>query len=425
MTRTDAPTNWARNTVFRARRVHRPASLDELRQIVAASDRVRALGTGHSFNRVADTTGDLVRLDALPGEVTVDPGRRHAVVAAGLRHAEVATRLHAQGLALANLASLPHISVAGACATGTHGSGRALQGLAGSVAALDLLTPDGGTVRLTRDDPAGRFDGAVVALGALGIATAVTLDVEPAFEIAQWLQTGVPLDAIAADTAAVFGSAYSVSAFTDWRSGTATVWQKRRTDREGGGDRPALLAAGAEHADRPLHPIPGMPPTYCTEQLGRPGPWHERLPHFRPEFTPSSGDELQSELLLPFEAAAEAVAAVRGLGERMAGALQISEIRTVAADDLWLSPAYGRDSIALHFTWTSDVRAVLPLIAAVEERLLPLGARPHWGKLTCADPADLAARYPRAADFAALAAELDPKGVFRNDLTEALFPSAA
>lgn len=419
MTRTEAPANWAGNTVFRARRLHRPSSLDELRGIVASSDRIRALGTGHSFNRVADTTGDLVRLDALPGEVRIDPAGRQATVGAGLRYAEVAARLHAEGLALANMASLPHISVAGACATGTHGSGSALRGLGSAVAAVDLVGPDGATRRLTRDDPQARLDGAVVHLGALGIATSLTLDVEPAFEIAQWLQTGVPLDAIAEDARGVFGTAYSVSAFTDWRSGTATVWQKRRTDRDGDG-RPERLAAGAEFADRPLHPVPGMPATHCTAQLGEPGPWHERLPHFRPEFTPSSGDELQSELLLPVEAAGEAVAAVRGLGERMAGALQVSEIRTVAGDGLWLSPAYGRDSIAFHFTWTSDVQAVMPLVAAVEERLMPLGGRPHWGKLTAAGPSTVAACYEQAGRFAALAAEFDPKGVFRNDLTEAL-----
>jgi xylitol oxidase len=425
-----APRNWAGNITFGAAALERPASLDELRRTVAAAPAVRALGTGHSFNRVADTGGTLVRLDAMPATVEVDRDAATVTVAAGLRYAHVAEHLYGQGLALANMASLPQISVAGATATGTHGSGDGLGGLGTSVAGLRLVGPDGEVTELRRDRAADRLAGAVVSLGALGVVSEVVLDVEPAFEVAQWVYLGLPLDVLGGNGDgtdlggfdAVFGAAYSVSVFTDWISGTGRVWLKRRADREGAG-HPGERWLGARLADAPEHPLPGMPPLYCTEQLGVPGPWHERLPHFRPDFTPSSGEELQSEVLLPREAAPRAVAALRGLADRIAPVLQISEIRTVAGDGLWLSPSQGRDSVALHFTWVKDTAAVLPVVAAIEAELLPLGGRPHWGKVSAADPASLAGAYGRAGDFEALMREHDPAGKFRNAYVDGVFPA--
>jgi xylitol oxidase len=154
--------------------------------------------------------------------------------------------------------------------------------------------------------------------------------------------------------------------------------------------------------------------------MGVPGPWHERLPHFRPEFTPSAGEELQSEWLLPRESAPEVMAAIRGLGDRIAPLLHISEIRTIRSDDLWLSPAQGRDSVAFHFTWYKDPDAVLPVVAELDAKLMPLGARPHWGKVTTAAPSDIVAAYPHVADFARLVRTLDPEGKFRNRFVDAL-----
>lgn len=409
-------TNWAGNVSFGAARVHQPRSVDELRRIVAGGRRIRALGSGHSFSLVADTTGDLVRLDGLPPMVEIDPASLTATVGAGMRYAEVAAELHRVGFALANLASLPHISVGGACATGTHGSGDAQRCLAAAVTALELVGPDGDLRQLRRDADPDTFAGAVVALGALGIVTRLTLDIEPAFEVAQHVRLGVGLDEVAGRPDEVFGAAYSVSVFTDWRSGAAAVWLKSRTDQ------PGTRWAAGRPARRPVHPVPGMPAGSCTEQLGVPGPWHERLPHFRPELTPSAGEELQSELYLPRGAAPDAIAAVRGIADRVAPVLHIAELRTVAADDLWLSPAYRRDCVTLHFTWVYDTAAVLPVIAAVEERLVPLGARPHWGKLTTVDPQEIIAGYERGEDFARLAQEYDPDGKFRNAFVDSLFP---
>ncbi|WP_395107281.1 D-arabinono-1,4-lactone oxidase [Actinomadura sp. SCN-SB] len=420
-----AVTNWSGSVTYRAARTHRPRSVDELRRIVAGARRVRALGSRHSFSLVADTVDDLVRLDGLPPEVEVGEGRSTATVSAGMRYAEVAAELHRRGLALANMASLPHISVAGSCATGTHGSGDGQRTLSAEVVALQLVGPDGDLLELRRDTDPGTFPGAVVALGALGVVTRLTLRVEPAFEVAQQVRVHVPLDEIASRFGEVFGAAYSVSAFTDWRSGEANVWLKRRTDRPG---REAGAESGAWNGGRPasepLHPVPGMPPAACTVQMGVPGPWHERLPHFRPEFTPSAGEELQSEWLLPRETAPEVIAALRDLGDLVAPVLHISEIRTVRADDLWLSPAQGRDSVAFHFTWIRDPDRVLPVVAELDARLLPLGARPHWGKLTTAAPSEIVAAYGHAPDFARLARTLDPEGKFRNAYVDGLFPPA-
>ncbi|MBT2210904.1 MULTISPECIES: FAD-binding protein [Actinomadura] len=408
--------NWAGNVVFQAARVHRPASLDELRRIVAGAARVKALGSGHSFSAVADTTGDLVRVDGLPRAIEIDPSTGTAAVSAGLPYADVAAALHRAGLALPNMASLPHISVAGSCATATHGSGNALRVLASSVSALQLVGPGGDLVELSRDADPGVFPGAVVALGALGVVTRITLDVEPEFEVAQRVLLAVPLDEVAARFEEVSGAAYSVSVFTDWRDPDASVWLKHRADRPGSGWEGGLAA------DAPVHMVPGMPTESCTGQLGLAGPWHERLPHFRPGVVPGAGEELQSEYFLPREAAASAFAALRGLADLLGPVLHIAEVRTVRADGMWLSPAFGRDSVTLHFTWVRDAAAVAPVLAAVEDRLVPLGARPHWGKLTAMTGKEIAALYPRADRFAALLRDRDPDGTFRNPFLDELFP---
>ncbi|QBJ92931.1 FAD-binding protein [Streptomyces seoulensis] len=403
-----AVTNWARNITYTADEFHRPASPDALRALVADSARVRVLGSGHSFNRIADpgAGGVLLSVAGLPPVIDVDTTARTVRVGGGVRYAELARTVHAQGLALANMASLPHISVAGSVATGTHGSGVGNGPLASAVREVELITADGGTLRIARGD--ARFDGAVTSLGALGVVTALTLDLEPAYEVEQHVFTELPLDGLEYETVAA--SAYSVSLFTDWRApGFRQVWLKRRTDQAPVDFPWAEPAAGA------MHPVPGMPAVNCTEQGGVPGPWHERLPHFRAEFTPSSGSELQSEYLLPRADALVALRALDAIREALAEVVLTCEVRTVAADTQWLSPAYGRDSVALHFTWIEDAAAVLPVVRAVEAALGTLDARPHWGKVFEMPSAVVKERLPRLADFRALAAELDPAGKFANE----------
>jgi len=405
-------TNWAGNVSF-ASELQRPRTIEELQELVAAAEKVRVLGTGHSFNRIADSTGALVSVQDLPKVVEV--GERGVTVSAGLRYGEVTAVLQAQGLALHNLGSLPHISVAGACSTGTHGSGDGNGPLADAVSAITFVDARGELVTLTRDDP--DFAGSVISLGALGVTVSMTLDVQPSFQISQVVYDGLPVERLGADLDAVMGSAYSVSAFTDWVDPAVMVWRKRR---ELTAPEPEWL--GAKLADGPRHPIKVMPADYATQQGGVPGPWNERLPHFRLEFTPSNGDELQSEYFVPRGRAAEAFDVLRALGNRFAPVIQVSEVRTIAADDLWLSPSQGRDTVALHFTWIQDEAAVRPVVAELEERLAPLDARPHWGKVFAADATTLAERYPRVPDFIALASKYDPTGKFRNPYLDTFLP---
>ncbi|WP_017540776.1 D-arabinono-1,4-lactone oxidase [Nocardiopsis halophila] len=413
--------NWSRNVAFDGARTHRPGSVEELRRLVRGSPRIRALGSTHSFSPVIASDGDLVWTDALPGTVTVadGQGRPTAEVAAGMSYTDACAALDTAGYALSNLASLPNITVAGACATATHGSGDTQRCLSASVRALELIGPQGDPVRLARDTHPDTFPGAVVSLGALGIATRMTLDVEPAFTVSQRVLLDVPLDEPVHRFDQVFGRAYSVSAFTDWHTGHARLWLKHRSE-----SAPEDGADGGEPARERVNPVPGRGADLCTEQLGIGGPWHERLPHFLPAAAGAgpggAGDELQSEYFVPREAAPAAIEALRGIGHLIAPVLHISEVRTVRGDDLWLSPAYGRDSAAFHFTWVNDAEAVRPVIAAIEERLLPLGARPHWAKLTALSPGETAGLYDRAADFKRLAEDLDPTGKFRNPFIDAL-----
>jgi alditol oxidase len=416
------PANWAGNVEFRAAEVRSPRTAAELRSIVAESTRVRALGTGHSFSRIADTDGVLIATAGLPAVCDIDSAAAAVTVGAGVPYGDLAQRLNAAGWALQNTGSLPHISVGGACATGTHGSGSGNRSLASAVRALELVAADGRLVTLDAGADGGRFRGAVVGLGALGIVTTLTLDLVPAYQVRQYVYEDLPASELTGHFDEIMGAAYSVSVFTDWRgSHHSQVWLKHRD-----GDQERFRVGrpwhGARPADGPRHPVPGMPTDPATQQQGIPGPWHERLPHFRFAFTPSSGTELQSEYLLPRQAAVPAIAALAGLGDLFAPVLQIAEIRTVAADECWMSMCYRQDSVAFHFTWALDPAAVRPVVAAVEGRLGPLGARPHWGKVFGMAPGAVRARYPRWDDFRDLAGSLDPEGKFRNEFMDRYFP---
>jgi xylitol oxidase len=406
--------NWAGNLTYRARAVHHPGSVEDVQTLVAAGERVRGLGSRHSFSDIADTTGDLIVLDRLDPDVTIDPAARTVTASAGLRCGDLARALHAEGWALGNLASLPHISIAGTVATGTHGSGVGNRSLAAAVAGLELVTGDGGIRWIRRGDP--DFDGAVVSLGALGIITRMTLDIVPAYDLWQTVYLDLPWDDAVANLDDLLGSAYSLSLFTTWGTDEVRqVWHKSTSD-----DAPAELF-GAQRATTQQHPLPGAPTGFTTEQGGVPGPWHERLPHFKLEFTPSAGEELQTEYLVPRRHAAEAIAAMRELGPRIAQAIQISEVRTFAADTLWLSGAEGTDVIAFHFTWLKAPDLVLPLLPRVEAALAPFAARPHWGKLFAGTGEQVRSLYPRFGDFAALRDRLDPTAKFDNDFLRRIF----
>ncbi|MET0839532.1 MAG: FAD-binding protein [Marmoricola sp.] len=402
--------NWAGNHTYAAQRLNRPRSVEELRDVVGGTEHVRALGSRHSFSDLADTEGTLVSLLDLPADIEVDAEASSVRVSAGVTYGALATALHREGWALASMASLPHITVAGAVATGTHGSGDALGSLSSAVRAVELVGPDGELRRVAVGD--ATFEGHVVALGALGVVTHLTLEVEPAFEVRQDVLVGLGWDDLQQHLDAIMGSTYSVSVFTDWVDAAANqVWLKSRSMTPP--DVTGVLG-GTSPATETTHMLRGGALESLTAQLGEVGPWHERLPHFRMGFTPSRGAELQSEYFVPRRHASAASTALLELGERLAPLLQVSEIRSVAADQLWLSGSYDEDVVGFHFTWVLDPEGVYDVLPSVEEALAPFGARPHWGKCFTMRAPALHAVHPRMGDFARLRDEVDPGRKFGN-----------
>jgi alditol oxidase len=402
--------NWAGNYAFRARRLHEPSSLEELQELVRSSPRVRALGSRHSFNDIADTTGDLVSLVAMPPVVEMSLAAETVTVSGGLRYGEFCQELDDAGLGLDNMASLPHISVAGACATATHGSGVDSRTLASAVVATELVRADGELELLTGEALAG----SVVSLGALGVVTRATLQAEPSYRVRQDVFEELPQAAFLERFEELAAMARSVSFFTEWAGPVIEqVWLKRRVADDDRWEPPSDLY-GAKRATVDLHPIRRLSAAACTPQLGVPGPWHQRMPHFRMDHTPSSGAELQSEYFVGRTDTADAYLALDALRDRIGPLVQVTEIRTIAADGQWLSPAYQRASTAFHFTWEPDWPAVEAALAEVEAALEPFEPRPHWGKLFAMQPAVLRTRYQRLPDFLALAGRFDPTGKLRN-----------
>ena len=420
--------NWAGNVGFPGA-LHEPAGLQALRGLLRGGERLRAVGTGHSFSDIAvpapgGLNGAQVSLARMPVVRELDGERGLVRVSAGLRYGEVAPWLHERGFALHNLGSLPHIAVAGACATGTHGSGDRLGVLATAVRALRVVTVGGDVVDLSRDGEGpgcgSEFAGAVVALGGIGVVTEVTLAVEPTYDVVQTVYDDLPFAALVEHFDEIMSAAYSVSVFHRWLGDVVdAVWLKTRAGDAGRSPEavPGSLF-GARPATGTQSPVRGGDTGPITEQ-GSPGPWHTRLPHFRLGFTPSAGDELQTEYLVPRHRAVEALVALRDMESDIAAALLVTEVRSVAADGLWLSGAYGTEAVGVHFTWRPDPAAVLPLLPRIEERLLPLGARPHWGKVFAAPPDAVRPLYPRLDDARRLLTAFDPEGVLSNAFLDA------
>ena len=414
-----ARTNWAGSHEIAGDRLHEPRSLDELRELIAGSDRLRVLGTGHTFNDLPDSRGDLVSLVAMPRCFELDAAGTVTVNAA-TRYADLSEPLDAAGLALEAMASLGHISVAGAIATGTHGSGDRARSLAAAVAGLEIVTADGSLVQVSRATDPLELAGTVVSLGAIGVVTSVVLDVVPRYTVRQHVFEDVSLDTVVERFDEITSLAYSVSLFTVWQDRRFhQVWCKERLEEDASSSRTETVLGG-RRADRPHHPIPGHDASACTSQLGAPGPWYERLPHFRADRTPSSGHELQSEYLIDRRDAPAALAALFDVSPSIAPVAYVSEVRTVARDDLWLSPASRRPSVAIHFTWRPDLPAVLDALAAVERALEPFDPRPHWGKLWTLPVDQVRASYGHIDAFAELRDRWDPDRTFANRYVDAL-----
>lgn len=409
--------NWATNIPFSAARYHTPDSVEQVQEIVRHADKVKVVGSRHSFNTIADSTGDMLSLARLDKTITFDHERQTATVNAGITYCELCPILHEAGYALRNMASLPHITVAGACATATHGSGDGNGNLATAVAAMELITADGTLVTLSREGDGDQFAGAVVGLGGLGVVTKMTLDLVPVVPVQQEVYEKLPLAEMEAHFDEIMASGYSVSLFTDWRESVNQVWLKHLlSDGQARSVAPRFFGATLATANR--HPVDTRSADPCTEQMGIPGPWYERLSHFHIRSTLTGGNELQTEYFVARHHAVEALRAVERLHEEMAPILVLSEVRSIAADDLWLSQAYGQDCIGIHFSWYNNWPKVSQFLPVLEETLAPFGARPHWGKLFTMAPARVQGLYPRLADFRALLRTFDPQGKFCNAFIE-------
>lgn len=408
--------NWAENFEFSTSNVHLPKSVEEVQNLVRDTPRLRVLGSRHSFNRIADSQESLISFDQLNQVISLDEKNLQVTVQGGIKYGELAKYLHERGYALQNLASLPHITVAGTISTATHGSGVENGNLSSSVSGLEFINAAGELVSLTKNDP--EFFGAVVGLGALGPITQVTLDIMPTYEVAQVVYLDLPMESLRGNFREIMGAGYSVSLFIDWKTDKVTeVWVKKKVTP---GEE--LLFPedffGAKKASVKMHPVPDLDPESCSEQLGVPGPWFERLPHFKMEFQPSAGKELQSEYFIPFENGVEGLFSIAEMAEQIHPHLFISEIRSIKADNLWMSTCYQQDSIAIHTTWKQETAKVMAFLPQMEEKLAPFNPRPHWAKLFTIPADQLAARYPKLEEFKALLDKHDPEGKFRNDFIQ-------
>jgi xylitol oxidase len=407
--------NWAGNLEYSTDKVYYPKSVEEVQELVKRCNRLRTLGTRHCFNRIADSKDHLISTKGLNKVVALDTNAHTVTVEGGIKYGELCPYLDEKGFALHNLASLPHISVAGSCTTATHGSGVDNGNLASAVTALEMVTADGNVIQLSRQKDGEAFQAAVVGLGALGVVTKVTLAIQPSYQMRQYVYLKLPMTQLQEHFEKIVSAGYSVSLFTDWQQESINeVWIKSRmgkgTNYEG-----VREFFGATAATTNLHPIAELSAVNCTEQMGVPGPWYERLPHFKMGFTPSSGKELQSEYFVPVANAIDAILAIARLGKRIGPHLYISEIRTIAPDDFWMSPCYKQASAAIHFTWKQDWPAVGKLLPLIEKELAPYKAKPHWGKLFTMSPNVLASRYPKLSDFKKMVVTYDLHGKFRND----------
>jgi len=416
--------NWAGNLTYSTDKVHYPRTIEQVQEMVRKHDKIRPLGSRHSFNTIADSKENQISLKEMNKVVSLDKKANTITVEGGARYGEFVTYLHQNGYALPNLASLPHITVAGACGTATHGSGIKNGNLSTSVSAIEFVNAAGELVTLSKQKDGDEFFGAVVNLGAIGVVTKVTLDLLPTFDMKQVVYRNLPIEQLKNNFDNLQSKGYSVSLFTDWKNKNINeVWIKSRVEK-GAVTTDDLELYSARLATKNMHPVEDQSAGNVTEQMGKPGPWYERMPHFKMGFNPSTGKELQSEYFVPIEHAYDAMMAIEKLHEKISPHLFISEIRTINADNFWLSPCYKRTCVALHTTWKQEVDTVMHLLPLMEEQLAPFNPIPHWAKLFTLPPSVLQSRYEKLADFKKLVARYDPDGKFRNEfLTRNLYSS--
>ncbi len=410
--------NWAGNLEYSTTRLQQAKSVEEVQKFVKDHQKLKALGTKHCFNNIADSKDNFISLTEFSNKIELDKMAMQVTVDGVLRYGKVAEYINKEGFALHNLASLPHISVAGSCATATHGSGVKNGNLSSAVNAMEIVTANGKVITLSKEKDGEDFLGAVVNLGAIGVVTKVTLDMQPTYNVRQDVYENLSFEHLKDNFDNIMSAGYSVSLFTDWQNKNfSEVWIKSKIENNASFNlKPDFF--GATAATKNVHPIIALGAENCTEQMGVPGPWHERLPHFKMGFTPSSGKELQTEYFVPREHSYEAIMAVEKLHEKISPHIFITEIRTIDADNLWMSPCYKQPSTAIHFTWKQEWDSVQKLLPLIEEQLAPFNAKPHWGKLFTMNPSILKSRYAKLSEFQKLIQHYDPQRKFGNQFLE-------
>ncbi|KAK3270130.1 hypothetical protein CYMTET_21453 [Cymbomonas tetramitiformis] len=436
--------NWAGNIKFQTEVLY-PTTVEEVVDIVVSHDKVRVLGTGHSFNNVAfghERGSSSVLISTRNLREVIDCCNNSVVrIQSGVTYADLGEFLRTRGLALPNIASLPGITVTGAASTATHGSGMKNPILASAVKSLTLVTHDGELRTFTR--PGRKFnqaDGtftslateahelqfhsAVVGLGAVGVVVEMEIELVPSFDIQLCIYENIPLKAL--DKPQRFEllilRTYSTSLFTDWTGDAfSSVWLKSKLNYGETGEPCESRYKNKDVATKAVHPIPGLDAEACSKPGV--GPSHQQLPHFLDGFTPSNGDELQSEYFVSLRHWRPVTQALFKFGKQggFGKVLQISEVRFLQGDDFTLSPCSVLGGVngcaAFHFTWHHDAPEVRKVLQAVEDLLGRFDPLPHWGKVFNMEAGILRARYgeDRLNAFRTLLQDTDWEGKFENE----------
>ena len=409
--------NWAGTYEYTAPRIVPASTVRDVQRAIAAGGPVHALGTRHSFTDLPDTTGTLLDLATLTDGFSLDTDAATVTVAAGTRYGELALWLDQRGFALHNLGSLPHISVGGATATGTHGSGNRNGVLTSAVRGILYVGADAEVHQVRRGDP--DFDALAVGVGAFGVIVALTLEVQPTYRARQDVYQGLSWDAALETLDDITGAGYSVSIFTRWDADLlGDVWVKSRLEADDDPISDGLLDGARRVEANPLEGVADL-----TELGGVPGPWMLRLPHFRLDGQPSFGDEIQSEYFVTRSDAPAALRAVRELAPLVQPHLFVSELRTAASDDLWLSPAYQRDVLAIHFTWHNDPAGVRSVSAARRGGAGSVPGAPALGQAAPVRCRSGRARAPSPRRRARRVRAAGPRGSFRERAPAARGPA--
>ncbi len=419
--------NWARTERVRPTTVEYPSTIEAVRRSVrsaAARGRpIKAVGTGHSFTGIAVAPGALLEMTELSGLVSVDRDRQRARLLAGTRLHRIPALLAPYGLAMANLGDIDRQSISGAISTGTHGTGSRFGGIATQVVAATLVTADGELLTVSHDENAELLPAVTLGLGALGILVVVTIQCVPAF-VLEAVERPEPLDSVVDD---VVSRADAVDHFEFyWFPHTDTALTKTNTRLPAGSPTKPLSAASRLVDDVLVGNV--VHQSVCSAGRAAPGlvpginrlsakVWGDRTfsDASHRVFATSRGVRFREmEYAVPLDRLASAFRGVQRVIDEHGWRIEFPiEVRTAAADELWLSTASGRPSgyLAVHRYWKTDHTEYF---AAVEEVMLAHEGRPHWGKLHTLDASALRARYPRFDDFTALRDRLDPDRAFRN-----------